>query len=216
MRCNRFLCHKNGNPWNLYKQSSLYYSDDKKSSDNDNEDASSTSSSTNKNQNKQESDKSSAKPKQNATKSFSPETQNRLNDLLKKLSSRSTLGIVKKVQTSKPLGYQNVRKTQRLDSNDTKPKNVRDAARAVSKELGDANVEEDILSPYKTGQGKDTEFLEYVETKQNKNRNKIKQNLPIQFVIFCSFMYSDIISTMKTPATRQKSSDTQREPPKNA
>lgn len=162
MRSNRFLCHKNGNPWNFYKQSSLYYSDDKKSPDNDNEDASSTtsSSSTNKNKNKQGSDKSSAKPKQNATKSFSPETQNRLNDLLKKLSSRSTLGIVKNVQTSKPLGYQNVRKMQRLDSNETKPKNVREAARAVSQELGDANVEEDILSPYKTRKSKDSEFLE--------------------------------------------------------
>lgn len=182
MRCNRFLCHKNGNPWNFYKQSTLYYSDDKKSSDNDNEDASSTSSTTtNKNKNKQESDKSSAKPKQNAAKSFSPETQNRLNDLLKKLSSRSTLGIVKKVQTSKPLGYQNVRKAQRLDSNETKPKNVREAARAVSQELGDANVEEDILSPYKTRQSKEAEFLEYVETKH--------QNLPQQMFAFYHFLF---------------------------
>lgn len=162
IRCNRYLCQRNGNSLNLFKHSTQYYSDDKKSSDNGNEDANHSSSSNDKTEKKQKSDKKSAKQEQSAAKSFSPETQTRLNELLKKLSSRSTLGIVKEVQTSKPLGYKNVRKVQRLDAKETKPKNVRDAAKAVSQELGDDNVEKDILSPYKTDPN-DTDFLEYVE-----------------------------------------------------
>lgn len=161
VRSNRFLCQNNVNSLNLFRHSILYYSDDKKSSDNNNDDANAAKTD-NKNESKQKKDKKLAKQDQSASKSFSPETQNRLNDLLKKLSSRSTLGIVKEVQTSKPLGYKNVRKVQRLDAKETKPKNVRDAAKAVSQEFGDSNVENDILSPYKTDK-KETDFLEYVE-----------------------------------------------------
>lgn len=146
---------------NSFKHSTVYYSDDKKSSDNDNENED-PNRSNKKEEKKRKSDKKSAKQEESAAKSFSPETQNRLNELLKKLSSRSTLGIVKEVQTSKPLGYKNVRKVQRLDAKETKPKNVRDAARAVSKDFGDANVENDILSPYKTDKN-EADFLEYVE-----------------------------------------------------
>lgn len=164
IRCNRFLCQKNGNLLNSFKHSTVYYySDDKKSSDNEN-DTEDPNRSNKKDEKKRKADKKSAKQEQSAAKSFSPETQNRLNELLKKLSSRSTLGIVKEVQTSKPLGYKNVRKTQRLDGKETKPKNVKDAARAVSQELGDAKVENDILSPYKMDKN-EAEFLEYVENK---------------------------------------------------
>lgn len=168
------------NSLNSFRHSILYYSDDKKSSDNNN-DAADATKADNKTEKKQKRDKKAAKQEQSASKSFSPETQSRLNELLKKLSSRSTLGIVKEVQTSKPIGYKNVRNVQRLDAKETKPKNVRDAARAVSQEFGDANVEKDILSPYKTDK-KETDFLEYVERKNeffHVNIWLINQNISI-------------------------------------
>lgn len=163
IRRNRFLCQKNGNLLNTFKHSAVYYySDDKKSGDNDSDDP---NRSNQKDEKKRRTDEKSAKQEQNAAKSFSPENQNRLNELLKKLSSRSTLGIVKEVQTSKPLGYKHVREKQRLDAKETKPKTVKEAAKAVSHELGDANVEKDILSPYQTDEN-ELDYLEYVESKK--------------------------------------------------
>lgn len=165
IRCNRFLYRKNDNLLNLYKHSTVYYSDGKKSSDdntgNDDDDDDNMNRTNEKDKGNQKIDKKSANKEKNASKSISPESQNRLNELLKKLSARSTLGIVQEVQTSKPLGYKNLRKIQRLDAKETKPKNVKDAARAVSNEFGDERVEIDILSPYKTDEN-GTDFLEYV------------------------------------------------------
>lgn len=154
IRCNQILCRKSGNLQNLFKHSVVYYSDEKNSSDDGGSKPSDKDGAS-----KQKIVKKSVKEEVKAKKSLSPESQNRLNDLLKKLSARSTLGIVRDVQTSKPLGYRNIRKIQKSDVNEARPKNIRDAAKAVSHELGDAKVENDILQPYQTDTN-EANFLE--------------------------------------------------------
>lgn len=144
IRCTQLLSRKNTSFsttsfLNVFKQSSVYYSDDKKSSDDG------------------ASDEVTAESKKQK-KSFSPESQNKLNELLKKLSSRSTLKIVKEVQGSKPRGYKNIRQTQKLDAKEQKPRNVTAAAKAVSQELGEESIQNEILEPF--GEQRGTEFLE--------------------------------------------------------
>lgn len=154
IRCTRLISHKNGNPLNLFKHSTVYYSDDKKSDDDGNQ-------TDKKDESKKESDKKATKQTKIAAKPISAESQTRLNELLKKLSSRSTLNIVKEVQGSKPMGYKKLRQTQRLDAKDSKPKSITAAAKAVSEELGDEQVKDDILKPYENTQ-KGGDFLELV------------------------------------------------------
>lgn len=155
IRCNHFLYRKNGNLLNLFKQSTVYYSDEKCSSDDKINDSKS------KGEKKRKSvEKSTKQERDSAPKSLSPESQNRLNELLKKLSSRSALNIVKDVQITKPLGYRHIVEMQKFNATESKPRNVRDAAKAVSRELGDKKIESDILSPYAPDkEGED--FLEY-------------------------------------------------------
>lgn len=154
IRCNRFLCRKNSNLVNLFKHSTVFYSDEKSSSDDNKEETPKAD------EKKRKTEKTSAKREVTASQSLSPESQNRLNELLKKLSSRSTLSIVKEVRTAKPLGYKRIANVQNLDGERAKPRNVRDAARAVSQEMGDTNVENDILSPYKPADKHGKDFLE--------------------------------------------------------
>lgn len=148
IRCTQLLSRKNGTILNAFKHSTVYYSDDKKSSDDgDQNDA------------KPETDTKSAKKEAKKSKTFSPESQNRLNDLLKKMSSRSSLSVVTEVQNSKPIGYRKIRQNQRLDATERKPRNISDAAQAVSNELGEKNIKDEILAPFE-GEQKGSEFLE--------------------------------------------------------
>lgn len=155
IRCVQLLNRKSSNLLNSFKQTTVYYSDDKKSSDDDN------------NNNKEgesnkENDKKTSKQTKGASKTISPESQSRLNELLKKLSKRSTLGIVKEVQGTKPLGYRKLRQVQKLDAKETKPpRSIDDAAKAVAEELGDENVKDQILTPFEANQ-RGPDFLECV------------------------------------------------------
>lgn len=145
IRCNQLLCRKTSSLLNLFKQSAVYYSDDKKSSDDGEQSGDNV-----------ETEKATEKPVQkknasdsikSAPKTASAESQKRLSDLLKKLSNRTTLGIVKDVQASKPMGYKKLREIQNLDEKVAKPKRIKDAAMAVSKELGDNKIMGEILEP---------------------------------------------------------------------
>lgn len=141
VRCTQLLRRKNGHFLSSLKNSTVFFSDDKKSSGDGTENDQKSEA------NEKDNDKKPSKQGKASKGSFSPESQNRLNDLLKKLSSRSTLGTVKEVQGSKPLGYRNLRQTQRLDAKERKPRNLGDAAEAVSQELGDEKITNDILEP---------------------------------------------------------------------
>lgn len=158
-RCTQLLRRENVNFLNPFKVSTVFYSDDKKSSDDgaqsDKEPAADEA------KKKDVSKKSSKQTETDSKQSFSPESQNRLNILLKRLSSRSALNIVNDVQVSKPIGYQNIRQNQKVDASERKPRNFTKAARAVSQELGDERVMDEILAPFQVGQ-KDTGFIEYV------------------------------------------------------
>lgn len=103
IRCTQLLSRKNQGFLNVFKHSSVCYSDDKKSSD---DGAPSEV--------KEDSDKKVEKSEKKQSGSFTPESQNRLNELLKKLSSRSTLKIVKEVQIS--LEMKPVSRNQALNS----------------------------------------------------------------------------------------------------
>lgn len=140
VRCTQLLRRKNGHFLSSLKNSTVFYSDDKKSSGDGTENDQ-------KKESNEKDDKKPSKQGKASNGSFTPESQNRLNDLLKKLSSRSTLGTVKEVQGSKPLGYRNLRQTQRHDAKERKPRNLGDAAKAVSQELGDEKITDDILEP---------------------------------------------------------------------
>lgn len=195
IRCTRLLNVKNGGALNFFKSSTVYYSDDKKPDD----------VGQSKDETKKESNKKGSKSANGATKQLSDESQKRLNELLKKLSSRSNaLSIVKDVQTSKPNGYKKMREIQQLDGQDLKPKSIRDAAKAVSDELGDKKVKNEILTPYGENQNS-TDFLEFVLfifiTFILQLRCKQFQNLIINslFSLYCS----NVISTMKVPAKRK-------------
>lgn len=144
-RCTQLLSRKNGTLLNVFKHSTVYYSDDKKSSDDG--DA------------KDKAKEKSVKKQAKSSKSFSPESQIRLNELLKKLSSRSSLKVINEVQGSKPIGYRKIRQNQQLDAKERKPRNVTDAAKAVSEELGQEGIKDEILAPFK-GEQKGSEFLE--------------------------------------------------------
>lgn len=148
IRCTHLLSRKNGTLLNVFKHSTVYYSDDKKSSDDGAP-----------NDSKGTTDAKSDKKPEKQSKSFSSESQNRLNELLKKMSSRSSLEIVKEVQGSKPIGYRKIRQNQKLDGQERKPRNVTDAAQAVSKELGEDTIKNEILAPL-AGEQKESEFLE--------------------------------------------------------
>lgn len=150
IRCTQLLSRKNNSFLNVFKPSTVHYSDDKKSSDDG------APNEVNEKPNKTV--KKSAKKANNQAQSFSPESQNRLNELLKKLSSRSAMKIVTEVQGSKPLGYRNLRKKQNIDAKEQKPRNVTHAAKAVSAELGEEKVEDEILAPF--GEQNGSDFLE--------------------------------------------------------
>lgn len=151
IRCARLLNRKECSLSHVFKQITVFYSDEKNSSDDGDQ--------SNKSDNKKAADKKGAKQTKSASKSISTESQAKLNDLLKKLSARSTLGIVKEVQGAKPIGYRKLRQTQNLDAKETKPRNIKDAAKAVSQELGDEKVQDEILSPFE-GDQKSPDFLE--------------------------------------------------------
>lgn len=155
-RCTQLFGRQSGNRLKLIKHSTVYYSNDTKSSDDGG------AQDDGKNKNNEKNDTKSTK-QTNAAKSISADSQNRLNDLLKKLSSQSSLGIVKNVQASKPHGYRKIRQDQKLDGQEQKPKNIRDAAKAVAKELKNENIEDEILG----GAGDKTDFLEFVFTEMN-------------------------------------------------
>lgn len=148
IRCTQLLSRKSGTLSNVFKHSTVYYSDDKKSSNDENQ-----------NDAKPVTNKKNDEKEAKQSKSFSPESQNRLNDLLKKMSSRSSLGVVTEVQSSKPIGYRKIRQNQRLDAKERKPRNISDAAQAVSTELGEKSIKDEILAPF-DGEQKGSEFLE--------------------------------------------------------
>lgn len=134
-RCSQLLSRQNGSLLSLFKHSTGYYSDEKKPNDEvEKADA----------QKKDKPNKKSAQTKGDK-KELSKQTQSAISGLLGKLSENSALKTVRKVQLSKPHGYQNIRKGQQVDARDRRPKNIKDAAQAVSDEFGIDNMTEDLI-----------------------------------------------------------------------
>lgn len=188
LRCTQLLRRQNANFLNSLKNSTVFYSDDKKSP----EDGKQTDSKT---KTTEKHEKEPLKQAKNEKKLVSSESQNRLNNLIKKLSKhKSSLDVVKDVQTSKPIGYKQIRSNQKVDAKERKPKSISDAAKAVSQKFGDEKIKHDILAPYAKPGGEDFGDLEYVFIYQF-------------FKSFCmmdfSFFGSEVISSMKTGASRE-------------
>ncbi|XP_031640619.1 28S ribosomal protein S31, mitochondrial [Contarinia nasturtii] len=187
IRCIRLLSGKNGTSLNVFKHSCIYYSSDKKPSDNDIK------------QNKEDN-----KTNGNEKQSLPPKTQSRLNDLLKRLSSRSSLNIFKEVQLSKPLGYKQLRQNKEVDGQPPrqppKPRNMHAAIKAVSTEFGDKSVETEILSRLSD---KDDALSDIISTmkpaKDYKPRvGTFKENVPV----ISADYYGQ--SRRRTPITRNE------------
>lgn len=162
IRCTRLLSGKSATISNVYKHSCVYYSSDKKPSDGDVEQDGKQKDA--KKADEKPSDagvKQANKSEQNQPKSIKSDSLNRLNSLLSKMSSKSSLKIVNEVKLSKPLGYSKLRENQQIDRKPKNPRNLRNAAKAVSAEFGDENVEHEILSQI-PHEGTDDQFLEYV------------------------------------------------------
>lgn len=136
-RCTQLLSRKNGILLNVLKHSTVYYSDEKKSSDDGaQKDSNDTA------------DKSSDNEKdKQSTNETKPESKNRLNQLLKSMLVRSSSNVGKELERSKPIGYRKLRENQNIDAKERKPRNITDAAKAVSDELGDDAVKKEILAP---------------------------------------------------------------------
>lgn len=145
IRCNQLLSKKHGSLFNVFKQSTVYYSDGKNSSD-DGDQNNVT--------------KADAEQTKSDEKKISPGSNKRLNSLLSRLSSRaSAIDISKNVLTSKPIGYDKLRKYQKFDGKEREPRTMNAAARAVSQELGEEKIRKEILAPYKSDHPKN-EYLE--------------------------------------------------------
>lgn len=148
IRFSNCLSKSNKNYIKLFKQSSVYYSDDSKESSDGEKSRKSSGSDASKDD----------KPKPTAAP-LPDENRKRLNDLLKNMSSRSNLAIAKAVQTSKPLGYKKLKQIQKPDKEERRPRNIVDAADAVAKEIGDESVKDDLLSSMDSV-NKSAEFIE--------------------------------------------------------
>lgn len=155
VRCTQLLRRQNANFLNSLKNATVFYSDDKKTPK-DEKQTDSKSKTTEKHV------KEPSKQAKTEKKAISSESQNRLNDLIKKISKRtSSLDVVKNVQTSKPIGYKQIRSSQKVDAKERKPRSISDAAKAVSQDLGDEKIKHDILAPYALPGTEDFGELEY-------------------------------------------------------
>lgn len=155
VRCTQLLRRQNANFLNSLKNSTVFYSDDKKSPEDEKQTNSKTKTT-------EKHEKEPSKQAKNEKKPISSGSQDRIKDLLKKLTKRtSSLDVVKDVQTSKPIGYKQIRSNQKVDVKERKPRSISDAAKAVSQELGDEKIKHDILAPYAKPGTEDFGDLEY-------------------------------------------------------
>lgn len=129
----------------------VYYSDDKKSSDDG------------------EAKKSDVDKKKTDKKESLVQTRDRLKSLLGKLSSNSTLKIVQDVQTAKPKGYKNIVKTKFRDDEPKKPRKVIDAVKAVAAEIGDKKTADELLDSLNETQ---TDIEPPTQTKRSDKKSK--------------------------------------------
>lgn len=189
-RCSHLLNRVNVCALPLKQHSFVYFSDDAKSSKGN-------ESAENRIKHKNDDGKTGKSPESSVAAQ-----QERLRNLLSKLSGSSTLKIVKDVQTTKPLGYKKLKKIKMREETPKKSKKAADATKAVATEMGDDGIEKDLLDSLETpatgSKSKDLEFVFHCVP-------SFEAIFLMNYQLFsCILFFSDIIAAMKMPKTSAK------------